>query len=111
VPLAFLHYSIDRLQKLRNEKRHKEREKKEMEASNRRHLANMRVVQKNLVYVIGLSSKFACEEVISLFIANSNDSNFVIKLSNRRNNNYNVVVDFHFVIIFVASLFMVLPVL
>lgn len=30
---------------------------------NRKHLANMRVVQKNLVYVVGLSSKLAKEEV------------------------------------------------
>jgi len=30
---------------------------------NRKHLANMRVVQKNLVYVIGLSPKIATEEV------------------------------------------------
>jgi hypothetical protein len=34
-----------------------------MEAVNRRHLANMRVVQKNLVYVIGLHPKYAVEEV------------------------------------------------
>lgn len=34
-----------------------------MEAANRRHLANMRVVQKNLVYVIGLHPKLATEEV------------------------------------------------
>ncbi|CAO3610007.1 unnamed protein product [Cunninghamella echinulata] len=35
-----------------------------MEAVNRRHLANMRVVQKNLVYVIGLHPKYATEEII-----------------------------------------------
>lgn len=34
-----------------------------MEAANRRHLANMRVVQKNLVYIIGLHPKLATEEV------------------------------------------------
>lgn len=37
-----------------------------MEAANRRHLANMRVVQKNLVYVIGLHPKLASEEVCTL---------------------------------------------
>lgn len=37
-----------------------------MEAANRRHLANMRVVQKNLVYVIGLHPKLASEEVVFL---------------------------------------------
>lgn len=30
---------------------------------NRKHLANMRVVQKNLVYVVGLDPKLAKEEV------------------------------------------------
>lgn len=54
----------DRLQRLRNEKKNKEREKREMEANNRRHLANMRVVQKNLVYVIGLSPKISTEETL-----------------------------------------------
>lgn len=34
-----------------------------METANRRHLANMRVVQKNLVYIIGLHPKLATEEV------------------------------------------------
>jgi CCR4-NOT transcription complex subunit 4 len=44
-------------------KKQKEKEKKELENMNRKHLANMRVVQKNLVYVVGLSSKLAKEEV------------------------------------------------
>lgn len=35
-----------------------------MEANNRRHLANMRVVQKNLVYVIGLSARVANEDLL-----------------------------------------------
>lgn len=53
-----------RILRLTNAKKNKEREKKEMEATNRKHLANMRVVQKNLVYVVGLSPKFAREELI-----------------------------------------------
>ena len=44
-------------------KKQKEREKRELENMNRKHLANMRVVQKNLVYVVGLNSKLAKEEV------------------------------------------------
>lgn len=55
---------ITRLTRIKNEKKQKEREKKELEAMNRKHLANMRVVQKNLVYVIGLSPKIANEEVV-----------------------------------------------
>lgn len=38
-----------------------QRESREPVAS-RRHLANLRVIQKNLVYVIGLSPKVACDE-------------------------------------------------
>ena len=48
---------------IKNEKKAKEREKKEMEAMNRKHLSNMRVVQKSLVYVIGLPTKLANDEV------------------------------------------------
>ena len=53
-----------------------------MEAANRRHLANMRVVQKNLVYIIGLHPKLATEEVkyqqiFSLFFIWVTDGAFV----------------------------------
>ncbi|KAG4300919.1 hypothetical protein PCK1_002996 [Pneumocystis canis] len=48
----------------KNQRKQKERERKELEAINRKHLANMRVVQKNLVYVIGLSPKAANEELL-----------------------------------------------
>lgn len=37
-----------------------------MESANRRHLSSMRVVQKNLVYIIGLHPRLATEEVSSL---------------------------------------------
>jgi len=50
--------------RLTQAKKNKEREKKEMEATNRKHLANMRVVQKNLVYIVGLSPRLAREEFI-----------------------------------------------
>ena len=51
---------------IKNEKKAKEREKKEIEAMNRKHLANMRVVQKSLVYVIGLPTKLANDEVCDI---------------------------------------------
>ena len=54
---------------MQKEKKQKEREKREMENANRRHLANMRVVQKNLVYVVGLQPKLAHEEVFFSFIS------------------------------------------
>ncbi|BFZ56220.1 transcriptional repressor proteinral negative regulator of transcription subunit 4 [Savitreella phatthalungensis] len=40
-------------------RKNKEKERRELEAASRRHLSNMRVVQKNLVYVIGFSPKSA----------------------------------------------------
>ncbi|PWN52517.1 hypothetical protein IE53DRAFT_373515 [Violaceomyces palustris] len=60
----------DEIKKLTQAKKQKEREKKELEAMNRKHLANMRVVQKNLVYVVGLSSKLAKEELIPTLRSN-----------------------------------------
>ncbi|WFC97564.1 RING-type E3 ubiquitin transferase [Malassezia yamatoensis] len=57
--------STEEILLLTNAKKSREREKKEMEATNRKHLSNMRVVQKNLVYVVGLSPKFAREEFIA----------------------------------------------
>lgn len=47
---------------IKNEKKAKEKEKKEIEAMSRKHLSNMRVVQKSLVYVIGLPTKLANDE-------------------------------------------------
>ncbi|KAL7321024.1 transcriptional repressor general negative regulator of transcription subunit 4, variant 2 [Mucor circinelloides] len=35
-----------------------------MESANRRHLSSMRVVQKNLVYIIGLHPRLASEEIV-----------------------------------------------
>jgi hypothetical protein len=56
-------FFVIRIQRIRREKKEKERQQKDMETANRRHLANMRVVQKNLVYIIGLHPKLATEEV------------------------------------------------
>jgi hypothetical protein len=38
--------------------------------SNRKHLSNTRVVQKNLMYVLGLTAKYANEEVRSVVASN-----------------------------------------
>lgn len=46
-----------------------------METANRRHLANMRVVQKNLVYIIGLHPKLATEEVSHMFLLKKKKEN------------------------------------
>ncbi|KAF9079876.1 transcriptional repressor proteinral negative regulator of transcription subunit 4, partial [Mortierella sp. AD031] len=60
--VEFIPISADELASIKNEKKAKKREKKEIEAMNRKHLANMRVVQKSLVYVIGLPTKLANDE-------------------------------------------------
>jgi hypothetical protein len=63
-PVEFKPVSAQDQKRLVSEKKLREKEKKEMEAINRKHLANMRVVQKNLVYVIGLSARIATEEML-----------------------------------------------
>ncbi|KAJ1733043.1 transcriptional repressor general negative regulator of transcription subunit 4 [Coemansia biformis] len=44
--------SPEQVAKIKSEKKAKEREKREIESNSRRHLANVRVVQKNLVYIL-----------------------------------------------------------
>ena len=50
--------------KIKAEKRQKDIAKKQRISENRKHLANVRVVQKNLVFVVGLSPKLADSEVL-----------------------------------------------
>ncbi|KAF8515867.1 hypothetical protein JB92DRAFT_3114583 [Gautieria morchelliformis] len=52
------------------QKKRKERERKELDALGRRHFANVRVVQRNVVYVVGLGSRFAKEELIPTLRSN-----------------------------------------
>jgi CCR4-NOT transcription complex subunit 4 len=49
--------------RLMQAKKQRERERKELETLGRKHLANVRVVQRNVAYVTGLGSRFAKEEV------------------------------------------------
>ncbi|CAL1703477.1 unnamed protein product [Somion occarium] len=56
--------------RLTQQKKQRERERKELEALNRRHLANVRVVQRNVVYVVGLGPRFAKEELIPTLRSN-----------------------------------------
>jgi hypothetical protein len=49
--------------RLTQQKKQRERERKELDALGRRPLANVRVVQRNVVYVVGIGPKFAKEEV------------------------------------------------
>ncbi|EMR09484.1 hypothetical protein PNEG_02072 [Pneumocystis murina B123] len=61
-PLTAEEWKMDQYRK--NQRKQKDRERKEIDTINRKHLANIRVVQKNLVYVIGLSPKAANEELL-----------------------------------------------
>lgn len=45
------------------ERKQREREKKETELSSKKHLSGMRVIQKNLVYIIGLNPNIPFEEL------------------------------------------------
>lgn len=61
-------YKLQQIRKERREKEKKQREKekKETEMANKKHLAGLRVVQKNLVYVTGLNPPCASEELHSV---------------------------------------------
>ncbi|CDO68864.1 hypothetical protein BN946_scf185000.g7 [Trametes cinnabarina] len=56
--------------RLTQQKKQRERERKELDALGRRHLANVRVVQRNVVYVVGLGPRFAKEELIPTLRSN-----------------------------------------
>lgn len=48
---------------LKAEKRQRDQQRKQKISENRKHLANVRVVQKNLVFVVGLPPRLADAEV------------------------------------------------
>ncbi|XP_050408018.1 CCR4-NOT transcription complex subunit 4 [Patella vulgata] len=63
-PAEFKPLTEDILLKIKRERRQKDVQKKQKAAENRKHLANVRVVQKNLVFVVGLSQRIAEAEVL-----------------------------------------------
>lgn len=65
--VEFKPVSPEELAKIKSSKKKKEREKKETDLAARKQLANVRVVQKNLVYVLGLPSRLAAEETLKGF--------------------------------------------
>ncbi|KAJ7243394.1 hypothetical protein B0H12DRAFT_833209 [Mycena haematopus] len=56
--------------RLTQQKKQRERERKELDALGRRQLANVRVVQRNVVYVVGIGPRFAKEELIPTLRSN-----------------------------------------
>ncbi|CEG65930.1 hypothetical protein RMATCC62417_02603 [Rhizopus microsporus] len=57
--VEFIPVSAEEIMRLKKEKKEKDRQTREMRDPTRRQLSNVRVVQKNLVYVLGMSSKYA----------------------------------------------------
>ena len=57
------HSVICSQRRLVQQKKQRERERKDLDTLGRRHLANVRVVQRNVVYVVGIGPRFAKEEV------------------------------------------------
>jgi len=60
--LAFFFFRSSH-KRLTQQKKQRDREKKDLEALGRKHLANVRVVQRNVVYIVGIGPRFAKEEV------------------------------------------------
>lgn len=63
-PAHFEPLSEDEIVRIKKERRHKEVQKKQKLTENRRHLSDVRVVQKNLVFVVGLSHRLADAEIL-----------------------------------------------
>ncbi|KAA0195694.1 hypothetical protein HAZT_HAZT002037, partial [Hyalella azteca] len=63
-PADYKPLTQEELQKIKQEKKQKELIRKQKVTENRKHLSNVRVVQKNLVFVVGLSSRLADAEAL-----------------------------------------------
>lgn len=63
-PADFKPLTAEEMQQIKNEKRQKDLQRKQKLSENRKHLANVRVVQKNLVFVVGLPARLADAEAL-----------------------------------------------
>uniref|UniRef100_A0A0V0G5E3 CCR4-NOT transcription complex subunit 4 n=1 Tax=Triatoma dimidiata TaxID=72491 RepID=A0A0V0G5E3_TRIDM len=63
-PADFKPLTQEEVAKLKAEKRQKDQQRKQRITENRKHLANVRVVQKNLVFVVGLPLRLADPEML-----------------------------------------------
>lgn len=66
-PADFKPLSQEQISALKAEKRQRDQQRKQKISENRKHLANVRVVQKNLVFVVGLPPRLADAEVCIYF--------------------------------------------
>lgn len=88
-PADFTALSSAEVARIKQEKRQKKAEKRRQDEEMRRHLANVRVVQKNLVYVIGLPNRVTNNE--ALLRRNDFFGKFgkILKVVINKNNHYN----------------------
>ncbi|XP_017886389.1 protein kinase 4 isoform X3 [Ceratina calcarata] len=63
-PADFKPLSMEEIARLKAEKRLKDQQRKQRVTENRKHLANVRVVQKNLVFVVGLPLRLADADML-----------------------------------------------
>uniref|UniRef100_A0A3B3TH42 CCR4-NOT transcription complex subunit 4 n=1 Tax=Paramormyrops kingsleyae TaxID=1676925 RepID=A0A3B3TH42_9TELE len=63
-PAVYKPLSPEEIQRIKNEKKQKQNERKQKMTESRKHLGSVRVVQKNLVFVVGLSQRLAELEVL-----------------------------------------------
>ncbi|XP_076861189.1 CCR4-NOT transcription complex subunit 4 isoform X3 [Brachyhypopomus gauderio] len=63
-PAVYKPLSQEELQRIKNQKKQKQNERKQKLTENRKHLGSVRVVQRNLVFVVGLSQRLADPEVL-----------------------------------------------
>ncbi|XP_032238622.1 arginine-glutamic acid dipeptide repeats protein isoform X2 [Nematostella vectensis] len=63
-PAVYTPLSQDEIQSIIRERKHKDTQRKQKLTENRKHLANVRVVQKNLVFVVGLTQRLADPELL-----------------------------------------------
>lgn len=63
-PADFKPLTQEQISALKAEKRQRDQQRKQKITENRKHLANVRVVQKNLVFVVGLPPRLADAEIL-----------------------------------------------
>jgi len=63
-PAMYQPLSKDEIQKIKKERKQREAQRKQKISESRKHLSNVRVIQKNLLFVVGLSQRLADVELL-----------------------------------------------
>lgn len=63
-PVNFKPLTVSDVQKIKSEKKQKQQQQRIKSSESRKHLSSYRVLQKNLVYVVGLSARVADAEIL-----------------------------------------------